>query len=175
LKEKLEVGKVPSALRKEAEKYLSVDKCRTKTEKPVVKIRQDIIDKELSTSHWMVIIGNGEMSTQAAYDIYCKKDVVEKAFMRYKNMLGMSRLRVHDDERARNKNFAAFISLVLVSYIHKMMKKNSIYKKMTMEKLLLVMSKIKIIVINGRHIIRPLTKMQREIFKVFSIPLPLVG
>ncbi|MDR0685713.1 MAG: hypothetical protein LBF83_11395, partial [Spirochaetaceae bacterium] len=61
-------------------------------------------------------------SVQEAHDIYRKKDVVEKAFMRYKDTLGMGRLRVHDGERMRNKMLVSFISLVLVSAIHKVMK-----------------------------------------------------
>ena len=70
---------------------------------------------------------------------------------------------------------AAFIALVIVSHIHKVMKQNNMYRRMTMEKLLLTMAKIKIIVINGRRIMRPLTKEQKEILKIFSIPIPDAG
>ena len=175
LKETVEGGKVPAAVKQEVEKYLSVEQEGGGKGKPLITIKQDVIERELAVSPWMVIIGNGGLTTQAAYDIYRKKDVVEKGFMKYKNMLGMSRLRVHDDERARNKNMAAFIALVIVSHIHKIMKQNNMYRRMTMEKLLLTMAKIKIIVINGRHIMRPLTKEQKEILKIFSIPIPDVG
>jgi hypothetical protein len=60
-----------------------------------VTIRQEVIENELSTSGWVVIIGNETITAQAAHDIYRKKDVVEKAFLNYKNNLGMGRLRVH--------------------------------------------------------------------------------
>jgi transposase len=123
----------------------------------------------------MVMLGNGNLGIQEAHDIYRKKDVVEKAFMKYKNLLGLDRLRIHGDERMRNKLFVAFLSLVLVSHIHNVMKEKELYRKMTMEKLFITMSKLKIIAINGRNILRPLTKEQGEILKAFAIPRPLVG
>ena len=171
LKEMIEAGKVPGRDKKETEKYLTTARKR----KPEITIKQDVIEKELCTAGWMVVIGNGERWAQSAHDIYRKKDVVEKAYMKYKNMLGMNRLRVHNDERARNKNLVAFISLVLVSYIHNVIKQHDLYRKMTMEKMIITMSKMKIITINGHQILRPLTKAQQDILKAFSIPIPHVG
>ena len=43
------------------------------------------------------ILGNGKITDQKAHDIYSKKDVIEKAFMKYKNLLGFHRRRVHSD------------------------------------------------------------------------------
>jgi hypothetical protein len=170
LKEAVETKQaIPTALRADVEKYLEV-----KGGDPV-DIREDVLDHELARAGWVVIIGNGELSVQQAHDIYRKKDVVEKAFMKYKNSLGMGRLRVHDDERVKNKALIAFISLILVSYMHKTMKEKELYRRMTMNRLLLTMAKLKIVAIEGRHILRPITKEQKEIFSAFSIPLPLVG
>jgi len=53
------------------------------------------------------------------------------------------------------------------------MSKNELYKQMTMDKLLINLSKIKIVTINGRQIIRPLTKEQKMIFKIFGIEPPV--
>ncbi|MDR0685557.1 MAG: hypothetical protein LBF83_10580 [Spirochaetaceae bacterium] len=41
-------------------------------------IRQDALERELSSCGWVVIIGNESMSVQEAHDIYRKKDVVRK-------------------------------------------------------------------------------------------------
>jgi hypothetical protein len=43
-------------------------------------------------------------------------DIVSR---KIKNNLGMNRLRVHDEERMRNKALVSFMSLVLISQIHK--------------------------------------------------------
>ncbi len=168
LKDMAESGKKTSAFQREIEKYLSVRKGKALC----VQIREDVIEQELEMSGWLVILGNGKLTAQKAHDIYRKKDVVEKAFMKYKNLLDLRRLRIHSDE---NKLFAAFLALTLVSYIHKVMKEKDLYRKMTMEKMFITLSKLRKVTINGYDILRPTTKEQRDIFSAFSIPRPLVG
>jgi hypothetical protein len=172
LKEQAEAGKKLSGFEHDIEKYLAIYDYGTGVD---VTIRQEVIENELSTSGWVVIIGNETITAQAAHDIYRKKDVVEKAFLKYKNNLGMGRLRVHDAERMRNKSLVAFISLVLISAVHRVMKEKNLYKTMTVTKLFMTLSKLKLTVIDGRHILRPITKEQRDIFSAFSIPPPAVG
>jgi len=169
LKKMVETGEPTTAFKKDVEKYLLIGKDNS------VKINENVLERELETNGFQIIIGNGNISTQKAYDIYRKKDVVEKAFMKYKNLLGFHRLRVHTDARMKNKLFVGFISLIIVSYIHKVMKDKDLYYKMSMEKLFITLSKLKKTTINGSQIIRPLTKEQREIFSSFSIPFPIVG
>ena len=171
LKEMIEAGKEMSDFRKEIEKYLLVKK----EKKTSVRINQRAIDQELETSGWLVLLGNGRLTIQKAYDIYRKKDVVEKAFMKYKNSLGLHRLRVHGDVRMKNKLFVSFIALILVSYIHRIMKEKDLYQKMTMEKMFITLSKLRKVAINGHHILRPITKEQHHIFSAFSMPSPSVG
>jgi hypothetical protein len=172
LKEQLLAGKRPTGFEKDIKKYMAVYHEGSGVD---VKIRQEAVDQELATSGWVVIVGNESISAQEAHDIYRRKDVVEKAFMSYKNKLGMSRLRIHDGERMRNKALVSFISLTLVSDIHRVMKEKDLYKRMTVDKLLLTLAKLKLLVIDGHHILRPLTKEQREIFSAFDLPSPVVG
>jgi hypothetical protein len=44
-----------------------------------------------------------------------------------------------------------------------------------MDKLLMTLSKLKLTVIDGHHILRPITKEQREIFSAFALLPPAVG
>jgi hypothetical protein len=173
LKELTEAGKDTVAYRKDIEKYLLVSKDKGGLRK--VDIREDVLDRKLETAGWFILLGNGNLTAQQAYDIYRKKDVIEKAFMKYKNQLGIKRLRIHTEKRMRNKMFVAFIALTLVSYIHKVMKEKGVYRKMTMEKMFITLAKLKKVTINGRDIIRPLTKEQRDIFIAFAITRPCVG
>jgi hypothetical protein len=46
---------------------------------------------------------------------------------------------------------------------------------MTMDRLLMTLSKLKLTVIDGHHILRPITKEQRQIFSAFALPPPAVG
>jgi transposase len=173
LKELAEAGKDTVAHRKDVEKYLLVHK--GKGRKRSVVIREDVLERKLETAGWFVMLGNGKLTTQQAYDIYRKKDVIEKAFMKYKNQLGLKRLRIHTEKRMRNKMFVAFLALTLISFIHKVMKEKGLYRKMTMEKMFITLSKLKKVTVNGRDILRPLTKEQRDIFIAFGIPRPSVG
>lgn len=155
---------------KDFKRYLVVTPTEISSQKPKVCVRKDVIEKELSTAGWFVLVSNFIEETQVAYDAYREKDVVEKSFYQYKNSLGMYRPRVHNDERWLNKVFVAFIALILSCHIHNTMKKNEF--AMSFGKLLVTLSKIKVATINDRLIIRPLTKEQRTIFDCFDVPYP---
>jgi len=171
LKELVETGKDTVAFHKDIEKYLLVQKDKGELKK--ADIREDVLQRKLETAGWFILLGNGNLTAQQAYDIYRKKDVIEKAFMKYKNQLGLKRLRIHTEKRMRNKMFVAFIALTLVSFIHKVMKEKGLYRKMTMEKMFLTLAKMKKVTVNGQDILRPLTKEQRDIFIAFAIPRPV--
>ena len=171
LKEQVDAGKDTVAYRKDIEKYLLVRKDKGGLKK--ADIREDVLGRKLETAGWFVLLGNENLTAQQAYDIYRKKDVIEKAFLKYKNQLGLRRLRIHTEKRMRNKMFIAFIALTLVSFIHRVMKEKGLYRKMTMEKMFITLAKLKKVTVNGRDILRPLTKDQRDIFIAFGIPRPL--
>ena len=157
---------------KEFQKYLRIEKANTSNGSVTVEIRKDVIEKSLKHSGWFVLISNRIDNIHEALDIYRAKDVVEKSFFQYKNNLGLFRLRVHNDERTLNKTFVAFIALILSSYIHKGMKNTGLDKEFTFEKLLSVLSKLKIAYINNTPVLQPLTKQQKQIFKAFEVEPP---
>jgi len=169
LKKLVETGEPLSACKNDVERYLVTGKNNS------VRIKEDVLNRELETNGWFIMLGNGSITAQKAHDIYSKKDVVEKAFMKYKNALGFHRLHVHSDVRMKNKLFVGFIAMAIIAHIHKVMKEKDLYQKMTMEKLFITLSKIKKTTISGSQIIRPLTREQREILYAFSIPFPFVG
>jgi hypothetical protein len=138
--------------------------------KPV--IREDAIAKELETTGWSVLLSNHIDDPQAAHDTYRAKDVVEKGFLRYKNNLGLDRLRVHGDDRMQNKTFVAFVALVIASAIYETMRRKDLFRRMTFDRLLLTLAKLKSATVGGRAILRPMTREQTDIFKAFGIRLP---
>jgi len=153
-------------------KYLVVRRSQTAENGVTVSIREDVVAGELETVGWFVLLSNHIDNAQAAHDIYRAKDVVEKGFLRYKNNLGLGRLRVHSDDRMQNKVFVAFIALIIASAIHQAMKREGLFKGMTFDKLLLTLAKLKTATVNGKAILRPATKEQGEIFKAFGIRHP---
>jgi hypothetical protein len=153
-------------------RYLIVRKVQKNSRDVTVSIREDVVAKELGTTGWFILLSNCIKDSQIAHDIYRMKDVVEKSFLRYKNNLGLKRLRVHSDERMQNKIFIAFIALIITSAIHETMKRKCLYKHMTLHKLILTLAKLKSTTINGKDILRPMTKEQVDILKAFDIRIP---
>jgi transposase len=153
-------------------KYLIVRKSQIANSGVTVSIREDVVAKELETVGWFVMLSNHIEDSQTAHDVYRMKDVVEKSFWKYKNSLGLGRLRVHSDERMENKIFVAFMALIITSAIHETMKKKDLFKCMTFNRLILTLAKLKSATINGKTILRPVTKEQSEIFEAFGIPSP---
>jgi hypothetical protein len=156
----------------EINRYLIVRKSEKVSGGYTVNVREDVVAKSLLTAGWFVLISNHIDDPQDAYDVYRTKDVVEKGFWKYKNSLGLERLRVHSGERAQNKTFIAFIALILASHVHNTMKDKALYKLMTFDRLFLTLAKLKSATVNGQRFLRPLTKQQKDLFKAFDIPLP---
>jgi transposase len=136
-------------------------------------VREDAVAAALKASGWLVLVSDHIDSPQTALDVYRMKDVVEKGFWKYKNSLGLERLRVHSSERAQNKGFVAFVALILSSFVHNTMKDKRMYEHMTFDKLFLTLAKMKSANIDGKRILRPLTKQQKDLIKAFDMKAPV--
>jgi len=154
-------------------KYLIIRRSEKESIGYTVNLREDVVEAELETSGWMVIASNFITDAKEAIKIYREKDIVEKGFQRLKNSLDLGRLRVHSETAMQNKVFIGFISLILLSGIHNVMVDNMLYTKMTMKKLILVLSRLKLQTVKGVRILFPVTKEQRAIYDAFGIEVPL--
>ena len=154
-------------------KYLIIRKSENTSSGYTVNIREDVVAKELETAGWLIILSNDVSDAKEALSIYRQKDVVEKGFLRLKTQLDLGRLRVHRDDSMQNKVFIGFVALILMSHLHKVMLDKGLYKNMTMKKLLLILSKLRVQHINDQRILFPLTKEQKAIYKAFALQEPL--
>ena len=170
---KAETDPHASQLKEDFDKYLIVRKSEKQESGYTVSIREDVIQKQLRHSGWLVLISNTVSSTQEAHDLYRIKDVVEKGFYKFNNSLGLSRLHTLSNDRMQNKIFVGFIALILMSWIHKNMSDKGMYRQMTFDKMMLTLSKIKIATINGQRILRPLTKEQKQILQQLGVDAPV--
>lgn len=173
LKEKAAENPAKALHDSEYEKYLIIRKSEKAETGYTVNVRADIVTNELRTAGWMVIISNDVSDAKEAITIYRDKDVVEKGFLRLKNSLDLCRLRVHHECSMQNKVFVGFIALILLSYIHSVMSDKKLYSTMTMKKMILTLSKLRVQNINGYRILFPLTKDQKDIYKAFDIIQPV--
>jgi len=63
--------------------------------------------------------------------------------------------------------------LILLSHLHKVMLDKALYKSMTMKKMFLILSKLRVQHINDQRILFPLTKEQKTIYKAFAVKDPM--
>ena len=138
-----------------------------------VKLRDEVVEAELETAGWLIVISNSITDAKEAIKIYREKDIAEKGFLRLKNSLGLGRIRVHSETSMQNKVFIGFISLILLSGIHNVMVEKKLYAKMTMKKLILTLSKLKLQIVHGVRVLFPVSKNQRCIYDAFDIQEPV--
>ena len=154
-------------------RYLIIRRSEKENNGYTVNLREDVVEAELETAGWMVIISNFITDAKEAIKIYREKDIVEKGFRRLKNSLDLGRLRVHSETSMQNKVFIGFISLILLSGIHNVMVDKMLYGKMTMKKMILALSRLKLQMVKGVRVLFPVTKEQKAIFDAFGIDLPV--
>jgi len=125
-----EAGKSPARYADDIEytKYLNIRRSDKAEPGYTLSIREDVINNELETSGWVILISNDIDNAKEAMRIYREKDVVEKGFLRLKKSLDLGRLRIHSQESMQNKVFIGFIALVLLSEVHKVMSDGDMYK-----------------------------------------------
>jgi transposase len=135
-----------------------------------VKINSIRIKYELRNAGWLIIVGNDlNLSYESVCNIYRSKDCVEKSFDRLKNNLDLSRLIIHSDEILANKLFIAFISMIIIAYIHNIMNKNNLYSYLSLLELLDHLGKIKIVKSNENQTMTPISKLNKKLLSVFDI------
>jgi len=157
----------------EYKKYLNIRKSEKSETGHTVNIRCDVVEEDLSTAGWLVIISNDIPYAKKAMRIYRDKDVVEKGFLRLKCSLDLGRLRVHSQQSMQNKVFVGFVALILLSEINRVMAENDLYRSYTMKELLKILAKQRIQEIGTQRIIFPATKEQRGIYAAFDLEVPM--
>jgi transposase len=138
-----------------------------------VTIRHEVVEAEYRHAGWMVLISNQVKEPGEALKIYRAKDAVEKGFFRLKHDLDFHRLRIHSDTAMHGKVFVGFIALILMSHIHAVMANLELYKAWTLKELIRELEKLYVQYISGNRILYPVTKIQKEIFRLFNIDTPV--
>jgi transposase len=142
-------------------------------EKPgKLKFRQDSekIDDRLSRAGFFILLTNDQsLSSGELLGIYRRRDTIEKNFDQLKNGLDFRRLRTHANKTTDGKVFVGFLSLALRSAMMKKLKESTALKRMTLDKALLELRKIKSVTYDDSSAtLMPLTKLQREILETMG-------
>lgn len=106
---------------------------------------------------------------------YLLRDGVEKVFDVMKNEINENRLRVSSTESINGRLFINFLVLICISHVTKIMSSKDLFKKLTINELLMELKKLKIVTMHeGTKYLCEMTKKQKMIFDKFNIPYPKI-
>lgn len=143
-------------------RYISI----TKNEK--------MIEEALKYKGYVVILSNQFNNIEEVIKLYRSKDCIEKSFDNLKNELDQKRLRVHSETSMCGRLFISFIALILYSWIDKCMKEKNLYTLFTVDEIVNEFRTIRSVELsNDKYLLTEITKKQRELFKKFSITIPM--
>lgn len=167
------VGSQPLSEREQAlaDTYLIIP---SKTEKnKQIRYNEAAIEEKRAGLGYFVILSNEITSAQQALELYRNKDVVEKAFANLKNRLCLSRANVSSEESFEGKLFVQYVALQFVSWVHKVMKQEQLYKNWTMQGLFDELDTIECFQQKGKRAhYSEVTTKQKTIYASFNLTPP---
>jgi len=138
-----------------------------------IQYKNDVIKKHMDQLGYFVLLSNEIKDSAEALEVYRRKDMVEKAFDNLKHRLDMKRTAVHSDQALTGKFFLQFIALIYISYIHKQMQDNNLYRNYTMQSLLDSLDVIERYDFEGqRYHCSEITQKQLDIYSCLGVSPP---
>jgi transposase len=136
------------------------------------EIDNEKIDERLKKAGYFVFLTTDlSCNPEELIRIYRGRDVIEKNFEQLKNGLEFRRLRTHINKTTEGKVFVGFLALILRTFLLNKIRINPESKKMTFDKVLMELKKIKAITMTDmKNILMPLTKTQKTILSALAIP-----
>jgi transposase len=123
-------------------------------------------------SGWFVLNSTDINNPIEALKIYRTKNFVEEIFTRFNSNPDKNMPIVKHEGTLEAKMFIDFISLIILSYIHNIMKRCDLYNKYTLQEMLDELNLLNVTIIHGKRIYKPISESQSEIFSCFGCPLP---
>ncbi len=138
-----------------------------------VVARQEAIDEAKKNYGYFALVSNEIKDPVKALDIYRNKDLVEKAFGNLKERLSMRRMLVSSEQSLDGKLFVQFVALIYLSCIKKVMQKNNLFGKHTLQGLLDQIDVIECFGRPGKDMrVGEITKKQKELYELFKVEPP---
>ena len=103
---------------------------------------EEELKEMMKRSGRILLISNLDVPEKTVYEIYKKREQVEKLFDSYKSTLSSDRLYLHDNESVFGHVFVSFLSLYAYSRIELALKKADINDKLSPIDVLLEFSKV---------------------------------
>lgn len=132
-----------------------------------------IIEEQVRKLGTFILITNDPKQDKIKIlELYKRKDRIEKIFDCMKNDIDRDRLRVHTTQRAEGWAFIVYLSLIITSYIEKVIKQKEILKNYTKKEIIYELKKLKLTqFVNGLNIVNEMSKKVKDIYKSFDIDI----
>jgi transposase len=127
------------------------------------KITKNDLQEDMRKAGRILIVSNKEMSEQEAYELYKRRESVEKRFDTYKSTLSADRLYLQDNESVFGHVFIGFLSLYAYCKLELLLKKAKLNRKMTPIDLLFEFSKVYHIDFGENEMVMEVPKKVRDI------------
>jgi transposase len=158
---------------KKYEKYFTVS-VNTGTKK-IISYSVDVekLDRELSYCGYFALIGNRKETAQEAIEVYSIRDDQEKCFTLEKSFLNGRRLRTSTELTTDGRLFLQFISLILCTYIRRVMREKNLFDTFTMLGLFRELESIECTEQEGKaKVLSEFVGKQIAIFDAFGFEIP---
>jgi len=129
------------------------------------KIDKNGLREKLKNAGTILILSSKDLPEQEMYELYKKRERVEKLFDTYKNVLDADRLYLQDDESVFGHVFISFLSLYAYCKLESMLKNAELNRKMSPMDLLLQYSKVFHLEIGDHGLISEVPKKVRDLEK----------
>jgi transposase len=135
------------------------------------KIEKCEFDEKLKRAGTILILSSKELPVKEMYELYKKRDHVEKHFDNYKNVLDADRLYLQDDESVFGHVFISFLSLYGYCKLEQMLKKAELNRKISPGDLLLQFSKVYHVKIGDKTLLSEVPKRVRDLQEMLGLSL----
>jgi len=130
----------------------------------------DKIDQASRNHGFFCLLTNMNLQNSEILALYRRKDTIEKGFDELKNHGEQKRMHTHNSSTTEGKMFCAFISLIVISVMNKVIHNAKIKNIRSKGATFSEMDKIKVVTFEGgKRLMNPVTKTQRTILKAFEI------
>ncbi len=138
-----------------------------------VTVREDVGRAARREHGFFALVSNKVKEPVAALGIYRGKDVVKKMFGNIKERLNRRRFLTSSKASLNGKLLVAFVTLILMAYVHKRMQQKGLYKEYTLEQVLLELDSIPSFCESGRRpIVGEVLERQRKIHETMGVEPP---
>ena len=129
------------------------------------KIDRNELRERMKKAGRILILSNLKVEEVEIYELYKKREGIEKMFDTYKTVLNADKLYLQDDESVFGHVFVSFLSLYIYCSLEQLLKRGELNRKITPIDLLFKYSKVYHVDVGEKSIITEIPKKVMDLEK----------